>query len=407
MVIFTNDYLANIPGSKMPAGGGTANFAKRFNAFLSGKGHHWIGLAFKFPPKEGKVMIRKEPNRLEGRDYYVMSITRIGKTLGRARRAFDPEKVFEKQITAIAKLLRKTEADVVFLNGYMITNWLILKAAQKENVPVAMQHAGILSREIDMYKEFFTATGRKLMKDMEREVSEVVDAEIFLNDWSRRYYEKHVTKTHRSRTKIIPLPVDFKNYCRSKEKKNGGQINIGIIARWDRIKNHEAVATMAEEARKSGLPWKFHSVTVIPDSKKKARLKNRYRKNVEIVPPLDQKGIEKFCHRMDLLILPSHFDVSPNVVLEAVGCGTPIAISENVGFVDAFRKHDAKDWIINFNDPVMALRKINGIMGREMPAKLRKSLKSDHDSTKIFNRYVRLFREIIKNHENRPAITSL
>ncbi|MFA6228277.1 MAG: glycosyltransferase [Patescibacteria group bacterium] len=397
MLILSNDYSNNLPNSKHHAKGGPANFAKRFKSFLKKEGHSWFGLIVEF--NSTKFSKLKPVSKIKGLQYYKLEIPGVlVKKLGRTPKKIDAEKLFEPAINLIAELIKITRPDIIFLNGYAVSNWLILKAAQKEKIPVAIQHAGIWTKELRIYKDFFSLAGRKIMEGMEKEIPKIADAEIFLNDWSRRYFNVNVAKTDKNKTHIIPLPVDFRNYACVKHRKNIGQtFNIGIIARWDRIKNHKAVAALVKQVQKFKLPWKFYSVTVIPKTNKNKELKDFYRKNIVIVPPLDQKGIKKFCQQMDLLILPSHFDVSPNVVLEATGCDTPIAISENVGFVDDFKKYGANDWVINFNNANLAIKKILAIANKPMPDKLRNFLFSSHQSDKVFKDYIRLFKQLIKN----------
>jgi glycosyltransferase involved in cell wall biosynthesis len=402
MIILSNDYPTNLPGSDKPAKGGPANFAKRFKEFLRGD-HHWIGLIVSFPlVKSPSIKSIREKGQCR---YYHLSVPLESvRTIEHARKNLDTEIIFEKSINKISSLLRKTKPDVIFLNGYAVSNWLLLKAAQKEKIPIVVQHAGVWTKELEMYHDFYSKTGQKLLAGMENELSEIVDAEIFLNSWSRRYYDANVVRTDKRKSHIIPLPLDFDSYKNSLgRKKPNDTLNIGIVARWDRIKNHEAIANLAEQAMKDGLPWKFHSVTVIPDTNKKKQLKDLYRKNIKIVPPLTQNGIKRFCQKMDLVILPSHFDVSPNIVLEAIGCGTSVAISKNVGFVDDFKENDAKGWIIDFNLPKSAIKKISKIANRPMPLILSKKLISKHQSSKVFLTYIKLFQNLIKPHENRPT----
>lgn len=406
MIIFSNEYLSNLPKSKHPAKGGPANFAKRFKKFLKGDKtkHRWIGIIFQCSqitaPKLKKILTSNQET------YYLLNLPRDWfKKIEQAKKPIDPEKIFAPAINSIARILTKSKSEIVFLNGYALTNWLILRAAAQANIPIAIQHAGIWTKELEMYKDFFSSAGKKMMKEMEQEISKLASAEIFLNDFSRRFYVKNVAHPQKNKTHIIPLPLDFDNYYYSRHPRwphnNIENLEIGIISRWDRIKNHEAILALAKEASRRKLPWRFYAVTTIPDTSKKKQFKSAYRKYVKLVPPLDQKGVEKFCQLSDLIIVPSHFDVSPNVVLESVACGTPVAISTNVGFVDDFKSCDARDWIIDFSNPTKAIKAIDKITGKKMPSTLVRNLKNKHKSSRVFKSYLRLFKKLTNDQKKK------
>jgi len=396
MIIFSNDYPVNLPGSNLPAKGGPANFAKRFKKFLKTGGNNWIGLIIGFSSvNKSKLKLISKTKVLQ---YYKLNIpAKLPKKISRTSKQINAEELFKSEINLIIELIKESKPDIILLNGYAISNWLILKAAQKQKVPIAIQHAGIWTKELEIYKDFYTLAGRKMMEDMEKEIPKIADAEIFINDWSRRYFNKNVAKTDKNKTHIIPLPLNFEDYkCTKIRKKSKQTFNIGIISRWDRIKNHEAVAHLSEQARKNGLPWKFYSITKIPRTSKNREIKQLYRKNIIIVGRTNQIGIRNFCQKMDLIILPSKFETAGFVVLEAIASGASVIISKNVGFVDDFRKNGAKDWIIDFDKTDLAIKKISAVINKPMPATLASVLKKNHRSEKVFNDYMRLFKTIIK-----------
>ncbi|MFA5021236.1 MAG: hypothetical protein WC517_04230, partial [Patescibacteria group bacterium] len=210
MIIFSNDYLANLPGSKKQAKGGPANFAKRFKSFLMQTEDDclWIGLIINFKKSIKQPRIKKIGETGESLRYYRLNIPeRLIKKISRAPKKINAAKEFKSAIDLLAGLMKKTKTDVIFLNGYALSNWLILKAAETAAIPVAIQHAGIWTKELEMYHDFYSPAGRKMMEDMEKEITKIAAAEIFLNDWSRKYFNTKVGKTAGDKTHIIPLPV--------------------------------------------------------------------------------------------------------------------------------------------------------------------------------------------------------
>ena len=408
MRILTNEYACNVPDFKEPAKGGPANFARLFFNFTTkdSKKHLWQGIIFReLDEKSASYSLKKLKDLRANREIFLFKMPQSFTTsVLKAKKVGDCRSMLSEPIAKLSNLIRRISPDIVFLNGFSLGNWMIMEAARSAQVPVAVQHAGLWGVELDVYRDFYSPAGIKMMKDMERDVSRFAAAEIFLNDFTKGYFDKNILKDKRQRkssVKVIPLPVEL-SFFKPGQRKNDRflfdpkMFHIGIIARWDRIKNHEALADLAQTANEKGLPWSFHSVTKIPDTKKKITLKNKYRRNIDVIGHLTKEDIREFCSSNDLMIIPSKFDVSPTTLLEALVCGTPTAISKNVGFVDDYKKHGAKDWIIDFDDPDKAIRQIKRIIRKKIPAKLIKDLQRKHDSKKVLKEYLSLFQEIIK-----------
>ncbi len=407
MKILTNEYLSNVPDFKKPAKGGPANFARLFFNYLvkNKTGHEWVGIILRdLNPKNTKHSIRKIRDRKLNRTMYKFTFPHeLTEKILRAEKFSDPRIILSEPVSHMAKLIKKISPNVVFLNGFSLGNWIILEAARQAGFPIAIQHAGIWWAELEIYKDFFSSAGIKIMKKMEKDSSSFSANEIFLNNFSKKFFVKNVLKGKASNKKqlVIPLPTDFAFFKKKTGQKkcfnfDSKKFNIGLIGRYDRIKNHPAVGELAALVNKKNLPWIFNSITRIPDTKKNLRQKKLYRKNIKIIDYVPKEKIRDFCQEINLMIIPSHFDVSPSVLLEAVACGTPVAISKNIGFVDDFKKFGAKNWIINFNDPEEAIRQIEKIKNRPLPKKLTENLKKKHQPDKIFRQYLSLFKKIIK-----------
>ncbi len=407
MRILTNEYICNAPDFKKPAKGGPANFARLFFNFIrkSSKKHEWIGLMItKSNPNKKSPPIKRLNDRQLGRMTYEFLIPReLTEEILKAKKIKNPREILNKEIEQLSCLIKEINPDIVFLNGFALSNWIILEASHLAKKPIVIQHAGIWTFEVDIYKDFFSPSAIKMMIEMEKDSSRLVDAEIFLNDFSRRWFEKKVLKKAKSKkiTKIIPLPVDAEFFKKesSKTKKfkfDKNFFNIGMIARWDRIKNHEAVANLAAMLAKKKIPWKIHSVTQIPDTKNQTALKNKYKKNIDIIEHLTKEKVGDFCKACDLMIIPSIFETAGYIAIEALACGTPTAISSNIGFVDDYLKNGAKDWIIDFNDTKKAIDQITKIKDKPLPEKLKKALLEKHQIEKVFKQYISLFEELIK-----------
>lgn len=399
MIILSNGFTTNMPNSEEVSQGGPANFARLFSAsVVSDARNKWIGVVFQTSNSDNVRL--KKIFSFSQKEYLKMYIPRKAlKQILQAKKSVNPEKIFDVSITRLTNFIKKNKPDVIFLNGFGIFNWVILKAGQRAGVPVIIQHAGILTKEVRLHKHLYSKAGLKVMERMEKDSTNLTDAEIFLNTWSRDYYKKHVAKRYDDNAVVIPLPFDFsafnntpKDQKKSIIKNPKGYLSIGTIARWDKIKNHKAILALARAAKSQGLAWKFYAVAKIPELHP---LKKDYKKNVTVFPSLDRIGISDFCRSMDLLILPSIFDVSPTVVLEAIATDTPVAISDHVGYVNKFIECGAKKWIVDFNNPDKALRRIKSLARKPMPQMLRREIAEDHNYVKIFSAYINLFEKVI------------
>jgi glycosyltransferase involved in cell wall biosynthesis len=394
MIIFSNEYLANFSNKKL-ATGGPARFAKEFSDFAVKKGHEWDGL---FMMAKKGIKFRLSKKKIGQKIYWqIVNDGKMYVKITKAKKKIDVMRELRPLINKVGELIKKSSADIVFLNGFSVSNWIIMQAAHSVNKKIVIQHAGIWTKEVNMYKHFFSSWGRKLVLQMEKDISDCVDCQIFLNDFSRKVYNKIVNKVPVAKSRIIPLPFMGRQHAQLKIKKiNSAQpIKIGIVARWDRIKNQQAVLDLAKEIRRQNLNWQIYSVTVIPETKKFLTFKKQYRQLIKVIPPMKYTELPKFYRKMDLMILPSHFDVSPNVVLEAAREGIVTIISPNVGWVTEYKRNGFADLIVDFSKPNLVVKKINRIIGGRPTSKLLNSLLKKHEKNKIFKEYLRLFGELI------------
>jgi glycosyltransferase involved in cell wall biosynthesis len=108
--------------------------------------------------------------------------------------------------------------------------------------------------------------------------------------------------------------------------------------------------------------------------------------------------LKQFYQEQDVLIVPSRFDVSPTVVLEALTQGIPVIISKNTGWVDVFKQFGLGSMII---DPTASGARIAQVIGklqnqhpeyRSRYSKLRTHLLSQHNPRRVFAQYLALFK---------------
>jgi glycosyltransferase involved in cell wall biosynthesis len=392
MHILANDYEANIPGATKYGLGGPARFSSQLVESLVKAGHRYTGVVMKNQELKEPLF---ELAATKGRETYLTLAfpIRLYQSITKAKKPVKPSKALADAIEAFRELIRRAEPDIIFINGFDLRVWPLIMAAHLEKIPYVQKHAGIWHKEIAIYEDFFTAAGRNAMKSMERDIAKHATKQVFLNTFSEDVFQKDVAASPKSQRAIIPLPTPFVA-TKKKPKKKNKRLHIGVVARWDRIKNHAAILALAEELISEGVDAKIHVITNIPETPKDKKMKERYREIIQIHPSTDAKGILKFFRSMDIAILPSHFDVSPTVVLEAASQGIGTIISPTVGWVNHYRKTGNKEWIGDFNKPKTIIKKIKSLSGKPLSATLLKQLKRDHDPKRVFPQYIKLFKSL-------------
>ncbi|MCK9187184.1 MAG: glycosyltransferase family 4 protein [Candidatus Colwellbacteria bacterium] len=395
MKILSNDYLSNIPGAQKPSKGGPAVFANNFSSYACREGYYWNGIIIESSLTATRSLLSKIGN--EGlKSFYKLTIPyKKIQSITKAEAELKPRDIFEKEIKKLTSLIRELDIDLVFLNGFSIYAWILLVSANKIGVPIAIQHAGVFSKEIDVYSDRFSLAGAKMLKEMEKESSTLSDKDIFLNEWSRDYYINNVYGKVKKSSVIIPLPFSMPQF-NFRKKQVSDKIKLGSIARWDRIKNHLALLRLAKEIQRQNLEWQISSVTKIPDTDANKEFKKIYREKITVLPAKKRREIFDFIRSADMMLVPSLFDVSPNVVLESIYCGTPVLISETVGFSTLFKKKGASDYVADFKNSKEIINKIKKLKDKPLPKRLVRYIKTNHNPEIVFKKYLKLFERLSK-----------
>lgn len=389
MRILSNDCLPNVPGSDRVAHGGTAIFARNFSTFVVEEGHEWIGLMQRGTKSE-KIFMRTLATAPRCRYEAFFSPEKHFTAIFKTERWVDPREYFSKEIERLRRFMRETQPDILFLNGYSIIGWLLLEAATQEHLPIVTQHAGIACIEYQIYKHLYSNMALKIFLEMERDIVRQASKQVFLNDYSRRIFSEKVLQIPQGQSVIIPLPYGADRWERMPKFKKDG-LTIGCVARWDRIKNHAAVLDVAREAQAQGLPWRFKSVTTIPPTKLFRRFKDEYLARITVLPPMEREALKEFYREVDLFILPSFFDVSPNVALEAAGAGKPTLISPTVGWVSEYQACRMDKWIVDFSDPKAVVARLRALVAKPPPTAFQAFVRRHHDPKRVFRAYLQLF----------------
>lgn len=398
MNILSNEYVSNVPNHARIAPGGPANFARELSGFVTEHGHTWTGIIHQGTKEGSKTVIRQVAT--VGKKTYAYCeypFAHVDAFL-QSTKKIDPRVWFAPQIECIREYIRRVQPDLLFLNGFSVYAWILLEAANQEGLPIVIQHAGISQVEFEQYKDLFSHVGRMGMLQMERDVVDAATRQVFLNDYSRRAFCARVARVPKAKAVIIPLPYQ-KTYTAARtvhraKTQDPNRIVVGCVARWDRIKNHEAILHLAKEIKSQGLAWNMKCVTKIPVTAKKQRFKKAYANAIDVIPHMAPDELRNFYDSVDLMVLPSHFDVSPTVVMEAALQGKGTLISPTVGWVSEYKEAGMADWVIDFTDPKRVISRIRKLCSKPMPTRFQKHIKATHAPKKVFAAYLRLFASV-------------
>ena len=396
MRIFSNEYLSSVIGSGVNVKGGPSRFASDFSGFIVSHGHEWVGLLHDTRSREPYEELTGEV----GKSFFSTPARKAThEALRELREKILPAVFFAKEIEIVSDIIRIAAPDIVFINGFSAFAWVLSAAARQVGLPFVIQHAGIWHCEVDEYADLFTSEGRALCYEMEREAAEHASANIFLNTYSRETFKQVIGAQKITDARTIPLPHTGWSFVGTFTPRSRENRVLGVVARWDRIKNHEAILCLAEAIQARKLPWHIKSVTSMPDTATKAEFKARYRECIEIIPPMNRDLLKEFYQSVDVIILPSHFDVSPTVVMEAVSVGVPTLISSNVGWVSEYQECGMSDWIADFHDPEAVLHRLQDQFLRSRwpeVARFAEYVKKWHNPDRIYSSYIVLFGKLAK-----------
>ncbi|MFO0765149.1 MAG: glycosyltransferase family 4 protein [Patescibacteria group bacterium] len=396
MRILANDYEANLPGSDKLGTGGPARFSKQLALAITEAGHSYTGVTF-----ANRDIKRPLVNTVTSHGHARYLRMRVPNAeyqgITKAKKTIHPLKQLAASIEAFRKVIQNERPDIVFINGVDLRVWTLLVASYLEGVPVVQKYAGIWSKELDAYQHLYSKPAMSAMKAMEKSIPDYATMQVFLNAYCENVFSKEIAASPKNKRTIIPLPVEFST-DKARSAKKTGTVRIGIVARWDRIKNHEAVLALAEEIHRQGLNMEIHAITKIPKTKKFLEFKNRYKTLIKIHPHADAKGVLKFFSCMDIAILPSHFETAGFVVLEAASQGIGTIISKHVGWVDDYKATGNNQWIGDFSKPKTIVKKITELAGKPLSKPLLRKFKKEHDPKRVFNDYLKLFKSLKAKH---------
>ncbi|GEM_PF-3141114 len=360
--------------------GGPQRYASAFQAAMRDRGIDAIGLAMRKPSgSESDPVELRHPHGVT-RLHFLEIATRAA--------VFDPEPGTPAAVAdaaeAVVGLLEREKPDAVVLNGFSLTNAYLARAAGLLGIPFHVSHHGFWFAEIPAtLPEAAQARMRKMEADAIREAT----ANIYLNDWSVARVREAYPDAAREDDIVIPLPYNelFREPA-APTLPPDPRPTLGFVARWDPIKDVALVRAFAESAS----DLRVVSPIRVGGRPSLASEEDAFRRAVSVVDPLSQAELAGFYRSCDLMLLPSRFDVSPTVVMEAALQGRGTVIAPTTGWIDAYERLGMEDWVMRERTPEGLAAAVRRCLGRPVHAPFAEEIKERHSPGRVFDAWASL-----------------
>ncbi len=374
---------------------GATHFTSNFFTYFERTSHVLMGVAFE-NPSQSKIV---EPKRhIKGKAPWLLINFSVPTRDILCLPSGAADKYITDAIDRIAEEFTLLKPDVFFLNGFSAKAYLLFRAAVKAGIPVVSAHHGLWFLEAFAHA-IIPQEAILRRKAAERDIVASSAKNIFLSPLSKRVFEEYVGKIPPQHFSLIALPynplfAEQPDAPMPLHKK----IRVGIVGRWDPIKNHHAYLELTKKARAQGLDWEFVAVTLLnPQVEALANIHDEYSDFITVYPHMDPKELRELYRTLDIVVVPSHFETFCGVVMEAILQGKPVLISSGVGWVDAFEEYGLAHWITSFEDPAFVIEKIKQMVHEVPPQKLIDDVLRENSPEVVFAQYERLFQEVVRD----------
>ncbi len=121
-------------------------------------------------------------------------------------------------------------------------------------------------------------------------------------------------------------------------------------------------------------------------------------------------NVKPFYAIADLMVLPSHSEGSPNVLLEAMAARVPV-ISTHVGGVPEIATHQETAWLVNARDPKAMAEAMHALLsrsqlGQKLAAKAHAHVIQHHSPQSRLRTLLEFYQELVPKQVGMPAETA-
>lgn len=307
----------------------------------------------------------------------------IHETLLEIKSLDELKKEYQNIISVFRKIILKEKPDLIVLNGTYFIPWCLYLAAVEFNIPILLHYHGIITKET----ETWDTHSHLLMKQMEQTFDNDRLQYIFPSKLAKDVVEKQVFGHKIYHSAILPnsISAHFFDINTKPAPKN-----VGVVNRWNVVKNPEFVMNLAEHNLKNENRFKINLVTDIQDISK---IDRERLKSVFLQSGMSSLKLGKFYGDMGTIICPSTFESYGNVAQEAVASGTPALVNANMGVAEVFRRIGLEDYITDFTSVNNVYEKVKYVGRHKVKRNIRSIMKNELSSENVNTRLLKIFKE--------------
>lgn len=296
----------------------------------------------------------------------------------------------------IKDLFTKLNPDVFLLNGIVALHYLFFRSAHDLKIPIVSIHHGLWYKELEYVAKYLSRKSVIARRGLEKDLAKYSKKNIFISKISLDEYQKNLKKIPPSQIEIIPIPFNkvFLNAGRKNPAKHRA-LKVGMVARWDKIKNHEAYLNLVKLAKSKNIRLEFYSVTtILKNYPPYFNLWKDYQRNIKVLEPMEPQNLRKFYQSMDVIVLSSWFETFSGVVMEGLLQNKPVLISKNTAWTQLYKKFKLDSWILDFNNAPQVLNEVQKSAFEPPPKELLKYIKRRFNQKTVFNRYIKVLKSV-------------
>lgn len=292
---------------------------------------------------------------------------------------------------------KKYDGVIFFLTPGSIVQNILLCLLKKKSVFVVTGSSSQTAAYRKSLYSFFSGVVAYFFKCAERINYALVDSIIVYSDHMVDYLE-----LDRFRSKISVVPrhyVDFQNFRRTKPFEGRDNI-IGYIGRLSEEKGVlnfvAAIQLLFEKNMNSNVKILIGGNGPLLPSIERMLMGSCIKKNVTIVGWISHDELPSYLNMLKLLVVPSYTEGLPNIVIEAMSCGTPV-LATPVGGVPDLIEDGITGFILEDNFPETILDGIQHALDSPSICEVSENAEILVNQIYCYEKAVQRYREFIKH----------
>ena len=289
----------------------------------------------------------------------------------------------------IARLSQKTDLWIFFIGGdYLLLPMLTAKLLQKK---VILVFAGSITESLKSEKSKLYDIIRPISR-INCSLSDriVLYSPILIEQWDLNSYS----------SKISIAPKHFLDFNTFKFTKNLSQRDnlVGYVGRFS---NEKGIINFVESIpeilkRKPDVHFLLIGDGVLKNEIEQYVQRNNLSEKVEIKKWVQHNELPLYLNSLKLVVIPSYTEGLPNLMLEAMACGTPV-VATSVGSIPDFIKNAETGFIMENNSPDCIAKSIINALEESDLEKVSERARILIEQNFTFEKAVERYEYIIKN----------